>query len=84
MNENNILQYINQLESNLGYSLEPSYATLTSVMPSESYSMQVHQDNANYSEINFNNNDLNYEINFNNNDLNNIQPSSSSSSNPQI
>ena len=31
MNENNILQYINQLESNLGYSLEPSYATLTSI-----------------------------------------------------
>jgi hypothetical protein len=42
MNENNILQYINQLESNLGYSLEPSYATLTSI-----------SDHNN--EINFNN-----------------------------
>ena len=84
MNENNILQYINQLESNLGYSLEPSYATLTSVLPSESYSMHVDQENANYIEININNNDPNNEINFNNNDPNNIQPSSSSSSNPQI
>ena len=82
MNENNILQYINQLESNLGYSLEPSYATLTSVLPSESYSMHVDQENANYIEININNNDPNNEINFNNNDPNNIQPSSSS--NPQI
>ena len=44
--------------------LIPSYATLTSVKPSESYSMQVHQENANYSEINFNNNDLNNDNKF--------------------
>ncbi len=44
--------------------LIPSYATLTSVMPGESYSMLFHQENANYSEINFNNNDLNNDNKF--------------------
>ena len=57
MNENNLMQYINELESNLGYSLEPTYAFLTSVMPNESNSMQVDQADAIYNnnEINFNN-----------------------------
>ncbi len=44
--------------------LIPSYATLTSVKPTESYSMQVNQENANYCEINFNNKDLNNDNKF--------------------
>ena len=64
MDGNNLLRHINELESNLGYSLEPSYATLTSVLPSESYSMHVDQENANYIEININNNErgINYHL----------------------
>ena len=71
MEGNNLLQYINELESNLDYSLEPTYAPLTSVMHNENNLMQVDQFYANYSNI---------ETNLNNN---NIQPPSSSSSSSQ-
>jgi hypothetical protein len=41
MDGNNLLRYINELEGNSDYCLEPTFTSLTSVLPNENNSIQV-------------------------------------------